>query len=235
MGPVTKLTAQCTSEELLSCHNLRFNNIHYISPAARALGLAPSVVRFLRHVFGETPCTMQSLTFNKGSQQPAHADFAFVYNQTDIAFLAASWIPLESVHPDSGPLAYYPGTHNVVKFGFYDFGDGEVIMTDGSNLMSAGEFGQWLLNEIERGKYERKVFLPRRGDVLVWHAALVHEGSQIRNPTLTRKSLVTHYSAKSKMPRTHQLLDSHGVPQVLEIHGGVVFKHPWVDYERQLG
>jgi phytanoyl-CoA hydroxylase len=105
IGGHSKHTEECTSEELRSCHNLRFNNIHFVSPAARRLGLAPVLVRFLTHIFHETPCTMQTLTFNKGSQQPAHADFAFVYNQKNIAYLAASWIPLEDVHPDAGPLA----------------------------------------------------------------------------------------------------------------------------------
>jgi phytanoyl-CoA hydroxylase len=234
VGAVSKHTAQCCVEELRQCPNLRFNNIHYISPAARALGLAPAVVRFLQHVFQETPCTMQTLTFNRGSQQPAHADFAFVYNQKDIAFLAASWIPLENVHPDSGPLAYYPGTHNVVKFGFYDFGEGEIIMTDGTNLMSATEFGVWLNEEIARGKYPRRVFLPKRGDVLIWHAALVHEGSQIANKALTRKSVVTHYSAFSQMPDTHIIRDAAGKPKLFMVNGGAVFQHPWVDYARQL-
>lgn len=235
VGRHSKHTDECTSEELRQCQNLRFNNVHYISPAARRLGLCPTVVRFLTHVFQETPCTMQTLTFNKGSQQPAHADFAFVYNQKDIAFLTASWIPLEDVHPDAGPLAYYPGTHNVVRFGFYDFGDGEVIMTDGTNLMSATEFGEWLVGEIDRGKYERRVFLPRRGDVLIWHAALVHEGSRIRNDALTRKSLVTHYSSCPQMPETHVLQGADGRPQVFDINGGIVFRHPWVDYSTQLG
>lgn len=235
VGPRSKHTDECTSEELRECQNLRFNNIHYISPAARRLGLCPTIVHFLTHVFGETPCTMQTLTFNKGSQQPAHADFAFVYNQKDIAFLTASWIPLEDVHPDAGPLAYYPGTHNVVRFGFYDFGDGEVIMTDGTNLMSATEFGKWLVGEIDRGKYERRVFLPRRGDVLIWHAALVHEGSRIRNDALTRKSIVTHYSSCPQMPETHVLRDAEGRPQTFDINGGIVFRHPWVDYSTQLG
>lgn len=234
IGATSKHTPNCSSEELRACDNLRFNNIHYISPAARKLGLCPAVVRFLHHVFQETPCTMQTLTFNRGSQQPAHADFAFVYNQKNIAFLAASWIPLEDVHPDSGPLAYYPGTHNVVKFGFYDFGDGEIIMTDGTNLMSATEFGVWLNEEISRGRYPRRVFLPKRGDVLIWHAALVHEGSRINDKSRTRKSLVTHYSAVSQMPDTHIVRDRRSEPELFNVNGGAVFKHPWVDYSRQL-
>ncbi len=230
----TSPSSDFTSAELRAASNLRFNNIHFISPAARCLSLSPVIVSFLKHVFGEAPCMMQTLTFNKGSQQPAHADFAFVHNQTDIAFMAASWIPLEDVSADAGPLAYYPGTQNVFNFGFYDFGDGEIILTDGSNLMSAMEFSEWLLARIAAGGFEKKVFLPRRGDVLLWHAALVHEGTAIVNPQLTRKSLVTHYTAATKMPETHLVRGSDGQPLDFRIHGGHAFKHSWVDYTRQV-
>jgi len=229
-----KPISEFTTEELRSYDKLKFNNVHYISPAARLLSLSPVVVNFLRHVFQETPCAMQTLTFNKGSQQPAHADFAFVHNQTNISFMAASWIPLEDIHPDSGPLAYYPGTHKVMNFGFYDFGDGEIILTNGSDLMSASEFAAWLQGEITAGKYPQKIFLPKKGDVLLWHAALVHEGSRIINQSLTRKSLVTHYTGRSQMPETHIMRDADGAVQQIEHNGGVVLKHRWVDYGRQL-
>jgi ectoine hydroxylase-related dioxygenase (phytanoyl-CoA dioxygenase family) len=54
---------------------------------------------------------LQSLTFYKGSQQSIHVDYPYVRCQTQLAKLAASWIPLEDIHPESGPLVYYPGSH----------------------------------------------------------------------------------------------------------------------------
>jgi ectoine hydroxylase-related dioxygenase (phytanoyl-CoA dioxygenase family) len=221
-------------EELRKYDKLKFNNIHYISPAARALSLSPVVVKFLGHIFQDTPCAMQTLCFNKGSQQPVHADFAFVYNQTDLSFMAASWIPLEDIQPGSGPLAYYPGTHQVANFGFYDFGDGEIILTNGKNLMSAQEFSEWLGKGIEQGQYEKRIFLPKKGDVLIWHAALLHEGTKISNPATTRKSLVTHYTGRSKMPDSHKTFGDKGELQEIQHNGGVVLKHRWVDYSKQL-
>jgi hypothetical protein len=87
-----KPISQFLSSELRNYDKLRFNNIHCISPAARKLALSQSVVSFLKHIFQDQPCAMQTLCFNKGSQQPVHADFAFVHNQTDISFMAASWM-----------------------------------------------------------------------------------------------------------------------------------------------
>lgn len=230
-----KPISQFSSEDLKSHDNLRFNNIHFISNTARKLSLSKTVVHFLRHIFQDQPCAMQTLCFNKGSQQPVHADFAFVHNQIDLSFMAASWIPLEDVDSRSGPLAYYPGTHKVANFGFYDFGEGEIILTDGKNLMSAQEFSDWLKQGIDAGGYERRIFLPKKGDVLIWHAGLLHEGSKIEDKTLTRKSLVTHYTCTSKMPDTHKCFDEMGNLMKFEHNGGAVLKHEWVNYSNQLG
>ena len=45
-----------------------------------------------------------------------------------------------------------------------------------------------------------KTFLPRKGDVLLWHGNLPHEGTRIRNTALTRRSLVTHYTSLDGVP-----------------------------------
>jgi hypothetical protein len=37
------------------------------------------------------------------------------------------------------------------------------------------------------------------------------------------------------MPDDYVLRDPSNAPQTFEVNGGVVFKHPWVDYARQLG
>jgi ectoine hydroxylase len=43
---------------------------------------------------------------------------------------------------------------------------------------------------------EPREFLPRKGDVLIWHANLLHGGRAIAAPGATRRSLVAHYFAK---------------------------------------
>ncbi|MFK7883711.1 MAG: phytanoyl-CoA dioxygenase family protein [Phycisphaerales bacterium] len=79
-------------------------------PAAAHLSLSKAVTGFLTHIFQSPPCVLQSLLFHKGSQQPIHLDYPYVRTQTDLSRMAASWIPLEDVHEDSGPLAYYCGS-----------------------------------------------------------------------------------------------------------------------------
>ena len=112
------------SQEDLESPGLKFNSIHSISMAAARLSLTREVVEFLSHVFQGPPCALQSLTFYRGSQQPIHVDYPYVRCQSPLSHLAASWIPLEDVHPDAGPLAYYPGSHRIEVSGMFDWGDG---------------------------------------------------------------------------------------------------------------
>jgi len=49
---------------------------------------------------------------------------------------------------------------------------------------------------IKNSTYSRKEFHAKKGDVLIWHANLVHGGAPILEKGLTRKSMVVHYYAK---------------------------------------
>jgi ectoine hydroxylase-related dioxygenase (phytanoyl-CoA dioxygenase family) len=40
---------------------------------------------------------------------------------------------------------------------------------------------------------EKRIFEAKRGDVLIWHANLLHGGSPIAREGLTRRSMVCHY------------------------------------------
>ena len=69
----------------------------------------------MQHIFQDRALVLQSLTFYAGSEQAMHQDFAFVPAQV-ASQLTATWVALEDIHPDSGPLAYIPGSHFLRKF-----------------------------------------------------------------------------------------------------------------------
>jgi phytanoyl-CoA hydroxylase len=116
-GDIKKIS-DYSKEELLF-EGIKFNSIQTISKAAARLSLTKEVSTFLNHIFQSPAAVLQSLTFYKGSQQPAHIDYPYVRCQTKLPHMAASWIPLEDVDPTSGPLAYFPGSHKTVS-GFFD-------------------------------------------------------------------------------------------------------------------
>jgi phytanoyl-CoA hydroxylase len=222
---VQKRLAEVTQGEMDS-GSAKFNCIETISKAAVALSMTPAICRFLRHVFGGAPAVLQSLTFLKGSQQPVHIDYPYVRTQKEIAKLAASWIPLESIHPDSGPLAYYPGSHKIVISAFFDWGGGSILMEPDSTRTPV-EFAAYLIGRIQAAGIRERVFCPRKGDVLIWHGNLMHGGAAIENHALTRKSYVTHYTSVGAYPDAFKVPGAAPGRYCISSGGGFAFEPAW--------
>ena len=224
---VQKPIVEFTEQELDSS-GIKFDSIHTISRAAGRLSLSKAVMTFLRHVFQSPPCALQSLTFYRGSQQPAHIDYPYVRCQTRLAQLAASWIPLEDIHSNSGPLAYYPGSHHPDVSGFFDWGGGSIVMEPDSKRTPM-EFAEYLWGRVRETGTPAEIFLPKRGDALVWHGNLIHEGTAIKDVKLTRKSYVTHYTSLNAYPAAHRRQDGSGIAE----NGGYAYDYPWLDANRR--
>jgi phytanoyl-CoA hydroxylase len=168
----------------------RVVDVYAFYESARAVLFSEPIVHFLRTVFDDAPLLFQSLTFEKGSEQDMHQDTAFVVTMSPLEF-AASWIALEDIRPGSGELMYLDGSHRLPEYlfsGRYKHWnpkrDGEEQQAEWEDLMS---------RNAERMGLEKKTFLPKKGDVLIWSADLAHGGSPVSDPSLTRKSLVGHY------------------------------------------
>jgi hypothetical protein len=59
----------------------------------------------------------------------------------------------------------------------------------------------WEAEQERRHGLEPRLFTAQRGDVLLWHAALRHGGSEVVDDSLTRQSFVVHYSTRSTYDR----------------------------------
>jgi hypothetical protein len=162
--------------------------------SARQLAFAPCITNFMEEFFGAPAALIQSLTFWKSSEQSIHQDFAYVHHHRRLAQLAAAWIPLEDIHPDAGPLAYYKGSHHPEQLGFYDWGDGEILGKREADPQLLEGYTRHLEAIVADQSLEASVFLPRRGDLLIWHGALLHGGMPMINPAMTRRSFVCHYT-----------------------------------------
>lgn len=174
---------------------LKLNDLHRYFASARSLAFSAPIIRFLDELFGSEPGLIQSLTFWKSSEQGLHQDFSYVHHHNRLAHLAAAWIPLEDIHPDSGPLVYYKGSHLLTDQQFFDWGGGNILAGRDCDDQTANNYGIYLEKLIQTQGWEPSVFLPRRGDLLIWHGALIHGGTPMRNPDLTRRSYVCHYTA----------------------------------------
>jgi phytanoyl-CoA hydroxylase len=191
----------------------RILEFHSNSEAAQEALLNKQLIDFLRVVLEGDPVLMQSLLFMKGSSQRAHMDFPYVHTPRP-GFLAASWIALEEVKVDAGPLFLYPGSHRLVPK--YDFGARNVMaFNDGHHIR---HFEEYVDAEAKARGCETEYFMAQPGDVLMWHSALVHGGSPRTNPNATRRSLVGHYSPSHVYSRDRKYPDQ--APKIVSRNGG---------------
>lgn len=171
----------------------RIIDLYAVSEAARAAVFAPRVAALLEAAFAEPAIAIQSLYFEYGSQQSIHQDTAYVVSRRPLG-LAAIWIALEDVAPGTGELCYYPGGH---RFPHFLFGGERKhwIQSQDGQAQHQTYFKHLHDCAAERG-IQVESFLPRKGDVLVWHADLPHGGSRITQMH-TRRSLVLHFAPQS--------------------------------------
>jgi phytanoyl-CoA hydroxylase len=210
--------AKDLNRDQLNGFQMRICDLHNNAITGKKLGLNPTVVSFLTHIFQDKVVMMQSLTFLRSSEQEVHQDYAYVVAGIP-SHLAASWIALEDVHPDAGPLIYRPGSHRIPKF---DFGNG-LFLTPESKYHEA-EFNAHILTQCRAFRLKESVFLPKKGDMFVWHSALAHGGSPVRKRALTRKSIVSHYSSRTGYPLERR--NPNVAPVIYEYDTGLVYGNP---------
>jgi hypothetical protein len=159
-------------------------------PAIRLLALEPAILDLLRHVYGREPFAFQTLSFAVGSEQPYHSD-AVHFHSYPLGFMCGVWIALQDVEKDSGPLIYYPGSHRLPYL------SAESLCLDPKDVDAEPHpqrfFQEHWHQAVEEMGYSKQQFLPKRGNVLIWHANLLHGGEPVQDRTSRRWSQVIHY------------------------------------------
>jgi len=147
----------------------------------------------LSFLLGKRVIPFQSLSFVQGSEQRAHSDSIHMTTEPP-GYLIATWSALEDCPEDAGPLFYYPGSHRLPYVMTQDYDSGNTHFTIGEN--SNRRYEDRIESLIREHGLKKEIFLAKRGDVLVWHANLLHGGSAITRPGATRRSIVCHYFAE---------------------------------------
>lgn len=175
-------------ERLRDTENWRLHGFNRFSAATQEIYEDPKLKALASMIFDRPAENETTINFRQGSRQHIHQDMA-VFHISPRNYLAGAWIACEDVHPDSGPLVYYPGSHRAPMYPKFDNYPQTNLRT--ANPAASEGYDRYM-DEL-CGKYEKKAFLAKKGDVLLWHGMLLHGGDGVKDPARTRKSLVIHY------------------------------------------
>lgn len=173
----------------------RLQQMHREFGGIRDIWLHPRIHRVLELLFDEESRPCQSLVYVFGSQQDAHQDTIHL-TPFPAGYMCGVWVALEEVREGSGELMVYPGSHRLPR-----------VYMNGSGCGKVGEdwrqFGETVVKCWERLIADSGLvpapYLAKRGSVLIWHENLMHAGSVRRDPSLSRRSVVTHNFARGSL------------------------------------
>ena len=153
------------------------------------------LTRWLERLLGHPIKLLQTIASHKGSQQSAHSDSIHMTTYP-LGYLAAAWIAFEDIGPDAGPLEFYPGSHRLPYVFSHDLQISVDDMKNEGYASYRARYEPFVQKLIAEHGLQPRYFEARKGDVLIWHANLLHGGAQRGDLRLTRKALVGHYFAK---------------------------------------
>ncbi|HMO40774.1 MAG TPA: phytanoyl-CoA dioxygenase family protein [Saprospiraceae bacterium] len=164
-----------------------------VSEVANRFFRHPELLHLLSFILGKKVIPFQTINFLEGSEQRAHVDFIHMTTEPR-GYLIAAWMALEDCHADNGPLFYYPGSHRLPYTLSSDYPSGNTKWTIGAE--SNRHYEDKIEAIIQQQGLQKQHFHAQKGDVLIWHANLIHGGEAIRRAGATRKSMVAHYFAE---------------------------------------
>jgi ectoine hydroxylase-related dioxygenase (phytanoyl-CoA dioxygenase family) len=166
--------------------NWRVLGFYQFSDSGREIFENQELIRLTSLVLGRETEPTFTLNFTYGSQQALHQDSA-VFHIVPPNFLIGAWLACEDIDPRSGPLVFHPGTHREPMYpGFDNYPQTNFRTTPDQKAYTA-----WA-NEVA-ARYARKLFTPKKSEILLWNGKLIHGGSAVEQPGMTRKSYVCHY------------------------------------------
>lgn len=172
-------------------------------PELRTLTCDQRLAHVLEHLIGEPMGVHLNLTGWESTQRDWHQD-GYLNPDPTADWYAAVWVALADIDETAGPFEYVPGSHRWPTIR-------QTLMLEAMGEPPNGLDGQWpkrseqILTPIfeqhlrDYGITPRR-FVARKGDVLVWHARLLHRGSPPQDPTLERRAVIAHYSGVTHRP-----------------------------------
>ena len=160
------------------------------SKLLRETGKNKKLSELLNILIGGKAKLFQSINFLVGSEQETHSDSIHM-TTFPLGGLLGVWIALEDIDETNGALHYYPGSHKLPYYLNEDYENTGSKFLIGDKNYSVYE--KMLQEKIKTLGLKKQIFQAKKGDLLIWHANLLHGGESHKDKTKTRKSMVYHY------------------------------------------
>jgi ectoine hydroxylase-related dioxygenase (phytanoyl-CoA dioxygenase family) len=171
---------------------------HLKVAAIRDLQRHATVLKWTDLLLGRKTIPFQTIMGHAGSQQAAHSDSIHMTTYP-LGYLVANWIAFEDIAENSGPLEYYPGSHRLPYVLSADVGIPKHEFKKKGYSVYSERYEPAIQKLCEDAGYQKQTFLAKKGDVLFWHANLVHGGARRLSPDASRKALVCHFFAEGAL------------------------------------
>jgi hypothetical protein len=150
----------------------------------------PKILSTLELLYGQKAIPFQTINFLYGSNQPLHQDSIHFYTQPE-RWMVGTWTALQDITEECGPLNIVPGSH---KWPHYNFQNLNLPKAEfGQQFDNYHEYENFLLQLVEAMQGEKKKWLGKKGQCLIWASNLLHGGAPILSPSSTRYAQATHF------------------------------------------
>lgn len=170
---------------------VRVQDFWLASEASRELACHPEILKTLELLYEREVVPFQTLNFSVGTQQRAHSD-TIHFSSLPARYMCGVWVALEDITEENGPVFYYPGSQKLPEYDFSHIGN----TPDTTSYDNYKEYEDFIEKIVEANKLEKKKFLAKKGDLLIWSSNIIHGGSPVTREGASRWSQVTHYFFK---------------------------------------
>ena len=164
-------------------------------PILRDLVCYEPLQNVMGHLIGEPMGVHLNLTGWVSTKRDWHQD-GYLNPDSVADWYCATWVALDDIDPDSGPFEFVPGSHRWPTIRNEKMVAALRPEERGPDWPTYSEriLTPFFTCKIEEEALPVERFLARKGDVLIWHARLLHRGSIPINPGIERRSCISHYS-----------------------------------------
>lgn len=188
--PQVSVTTDRTSAD--DPHPGRTLSPHLQVPEIAALLNHPQICGWVRSLTGHEPIPYQTIASSAGSEQKVHSDSVHMTTYPP-GYMVAAWIAFEDISEDSGPVVYYPGSHRLPYVSSRSVG---ITEKKSDYVEYQRKYEPAIHDLIQKEELQPRYLTAKKGDVLLWHANLLHGGSSRKNLKLSRRAVVCHYFVK---------------------------------------